>query len=57
MTCIQCVVGLASIPGTSAHTLLYSLFHVQILFGEDEIMGGDLLPDFQCQVKELFETE
>jgi Uma2 family endonuclease len=35
--------------------LYTSPFDVQILYGEDEITGGDLLPGFACQVKELFE--
>jgi len=33
--------------------LYTSPFDVQILFGEDEITGGDLLPGFRCLVKEF----
>jgi Uma2 family endonuclease len=37
--------------------LYTSPFDVQILFDEDEITGGELLPGFCCQVKGLFEIE
>jgi len=30
-------------------------FEVRTLSAEEELTGGDLLPDFRCKVKELFE--
>lgn len=44
-------------PEQTRVNLYTSPFDVQILFGEDEITGGELLPSFHCRVKELFEID
>lgn len=44
-------------PETRTVNVYYSPFVVQMLSSEDELDGGDLLPDFRCKVSELFELE
>ncbi|MER3559288.1 MAG: hypothetical protein C4336_07470 [Armatimonadota bacterium] len=44
-------------PETRTVNVYYSPFVVRTLSAEDELDGGDLLPDFWCKVSELFELE
>ncbi len=42
-------------PETRTVKVYSSPFDVRTLVGDDELTGGDLLPDFRCKVQELFE--
>jgi Uma2 family endonuclease len=42
-------------PETRTVNLYTSPFTVRTLQADDELTGGDLLPDFRCTVRELFE--
>jgi Uma2 family endonuclease len=44
-------------PDKQCVTLYHSPIETVQLSSEDEITGGDLLPGFTCQVKELFELD
>lgn len=44
-------------PEKQRVNLYFSPIDMVVLLAEDEITGGDLLPGFRCQVKELFEIE
>ncbi len=43
-------------PETRTVKVYSSPFDVRTLVGDDELTGGDLLPDFRCKVQELFEV-
>ncbi|CUU36512.1 MAG: Uma2 family endonuclease [Armatimonadetes bacterium] len=42
-------------PETRTVNVYTAPFEVRTLSAEEELTGGDLLPDFRCKVKELFE--
>jgi Uma2 family endonuclease len=44
-------------PETRTVNVYTSPFSVRTLHEDDELTGGDLLPDFRCTVRELFEAE
>ena len=44
-------------PETRTVNLYTAPFTVRTLQPDDELTGGDLLPDFRCTVRELFEVE
>jgi Protein of unknown function (DUF820). len=41
-------------PEAKTVTVYKSLTQVQVFCAEDELTGGDLLPNFRCQVADLF---
>ena len=43
-------------PETRTVNLYTAPFMVRTLQADDELTGGDLLPDFRCTVRELFEV-
>jgi Uma2 family endonuclease len=44
-------------PETRTVNFYASPFTVCTLQPDDELTGGDLLPDFRCRVRKLFEVE
>ncbi len=44
-------------PETQTVKVFTAPFEVQTLTADDELTGGDLLPDFRCKVRDLFDVE